>query len=114
MKEPFEPEVIKLRVPIKAKERTVETLTLQPPKFKDLIRTDAHPFGSHAADRALLSSLTGEPEILLDELAPEDVADIRVSLSQVYNRFFGLENVLDGQEKEGAENPTTADSPSAN
>jgi hypothetical protein len=117
MKDPFKPTVIELRVPVEAKELKVTQLTLQPPTLKDLVATDGDEYGSHGADVSLLSSLSGIPQIALEKLVPEDWADIRVVLAQTYNRFFGIENLLDkkdaGKEEGDAENPTTAGSPSA-
>ena len=110
--DPFATETIELRVPITAGERTVKTLTFKVPKLRDLLGMDKYPEGSVAASRALLSALTGEPEIILDDLCPEDWADCLVILSRTYQRFIGLINLFD-KEDETAD-PTMAGQPPKN
>jgi hypothetical protein len=104
---PFEPVVVNLRVPIRKGEVEYGQITLKPPLLRDIIRTDGHAPDSVAYARALLSSLSGLPEALLDQLVPEDWADIRLILAQTNMRFMGLVNLLDKKEGEG-EDPTPA------
>jgi hypothetical protein len=105
---PFEPEVFKLRVPLKKGEVEYKEITLKPPVLRDIIRTDGYSPESVGYARALLSSLSGLPEALLDQMAPEDWADLRLILARTNMRFMGLVNLLD--EKEGeTEGPTTAE-----
>jgi hypothetical protein len=106
---PFEPEVFKLRVPIRKGEVEYKELTLRPPVLWDIIRTDGHDPNSVGYARALLSSLSGVPEAVLDQLIPEDWADIRLVLARTNMRFMGLVNLLDKQD--GTENPTAAAEP---
>lgn len=107
MIDPFATEKIVLRVPLTVGQRTVTELNLRAPKLKDLLRMDAYPEGSYGASRALLSSLSGEPEVILDELLPEDWADCLVILTRAYQRFCGFINLFD--KKEEREDPTKAD-----
>ena len=104
---PFEPVTVKLRVPIKKGEVEVKDITLKPPLLRDILRTDGHDPDSVGYALALLSSLSGLPEVLLDQLVPEDWADIRLILAQTNMRFMGLVNLLDKKEEED-EDPTTA------
>jgi hypothetical protein len=103
-----EPEVFKLRVPIKKGEVEFDKITLRPPLLRDIIRTDGHAPESVGYARALLSSLSGLPEALLDQLVPEDWADLRLILARTNMRFMGLVNLLDEKEND-AEDPTTAE-----
>jgi len=104
---PFEPVTVKLRVPITQGEVSCKEITLKPPVLRDILRTDGHDPDSVGYARALLSALSGLPEVLLDNLVPEDWADLRILLTQTYMRFTGLANILD--KKEGkTEDPTTA------
>jgi hypothetical protein len=105
--DPFEPEVFTLRVPIRKGEVEYTKLTLKPPVLRDIIRTDGHDPASIGYARALLSSLSGVPEAVLDHLVPEDWADLRLILVRTNMRFMGLVNLLDQQE-EDTEDPTTA------
>jgi hypothetical protein len=82
------------------------------PKVKDLLQAGAYPEGSIAFTHALLSSLTGEPAIIINEMVPEDWADALVILSRTYQRFTGLINLFDKKEESG--NPTKADIPPGN
>jgi hypothetical protein len=103
---PFEPEVFKLRVPIKKGEVEYKEITLKPPVLRDIIRTDGYAPESVGYARALLSSLSGLPEVLLDQLVPEDWADLRLILARTNMRFMGIVNLID--EKEEIEDPTPA------
>jgi hypothetical protein len=106
--DPFEQTVYTLRVPIKKGEVEYKQLTLKPPVLRDIIRTDGHAAESVGYARALLSSLSGVPEAVLDQLVPEDWADLRLILAQTNMRFMGLVNLLDKKEDDEAEDPTTA------
>jgi hypothetical protein len=112
MIDPFAAETIVLRHPVTVGERTVTELHFRPPKVKDLLHAGIHPEGSIAFTHALLSSLTGEPAIIINELVPEDWADSLVILSRTYQRFTGMINLFD--RKEESENPTTAGTPPEN
>jgi len=112
MRNPFEVEVFVLRVPIRKGEVEFKELTLRPPVLKDILRTDGHDPEGVAYARALLSSLSGVPESVLDQLVPEDWADIRVALVRTNMRFMGVLNLLDekgdGQEPGDNGDPTGA------
>ena len=107
--DPFEPEVLKLRVPIRKGEVVYKELALKPPVLRDIIRTDGHDPDSVGYARALLSSLSGVPETVLDQLVPEDWADLRLVLARTNMRFIGLVNLLDKKDEDETENPTTAE-----
>jgi hypothetical protein len=106
--DPFEPEVFRLRVPIRKGEVEYKALTLRPPVLRDIIRTDGHAPESVAYARALLSSLSGVPEAVLDQLVPEDWADLRLVLARTNMRFMGLVNLLDEKEEAETGDPTAA------
>ena len=105
--DPFAVETVILRKPLTLGERTVNELNFQPPKVKDLLAAGMHPEGSIGFTRALLSSLTGESELIINEMIPEDWADCLVILSRTYMRFTGHINLIDTKEEE-KENPTNA------
>ena len=109
MFDPFAPEVFVLRVPIRKGEVEFTELTLRPPKLKDLLRTDGHAPGSVAYALALLSSLSGVPETVLQELVPEDTADVFVALARTNMRYTGQINLLD--KKDGEKEPDDTDDP---
>jgi hypothetical protein len=102
------PEEFTLRVPIKKGEAEYKELILKPPVLRDILRTDGHAPESVGYARALLSALSGVPEIVLDELVPEDWADLRLILARTNMRFMGLVNLLD-EEKAEAKDPTAAE-----
>ncbi|MDR1286761.1 MAG: phage tail assembly protein [Treponema sp.] len=112
MIDPFATETVTLRHPVTVGERTVTELRFKPPKVKDLLQAGAYPEGSIAFTHALLSSLTGEPAIIINELVPEDWADSLVILSRTYQRFTGAISLFDQKEESG--DPTTAGSPPGN
>jgi hypothetical protein len=102
---PFEIQVLKLRVPIKQGELEVSELHIKPPLVKDILRTDGKAPEGVGYVLALISSLTDVPEKALEKLVPEDYADIRVIASQVNARFIGYVNLFD---REDEEDPTKA------
>jgi hypothetical protein len=111
--DPFTTETIILRVPIKRGDVTVSELNFRPPKIKDALRTDRYENGTVAAALALMSSLTGQPETLLEELMPEDYADCAVILARTNLRFLGQINLFD-QQKEENNDPTKAETEAKN
>jgi hypothetical protein len=106
--DPFEPIVYRLRVPIRKGEVEYKELTLRPPVLRDILRTDGHAPDSVGYARALLSSLSGAPEAALDQLVPEDWADLRLLLAHTNMRFMGLVNLLDKKEDDKTGDPTKA------
>ena len=106
--DPFAVETISLRVPLSSGERTIDKLVFQPPTVKDLLAAGQYPEASIAFSFALLSSLCGEPAILLKKMAPEDWADSMVIVDRSYQRFCGRENLFDKKQDE-SENPQAAD-----
>jgi len=106
---PFEPVTVPLRVPIRKGEVEYGEITLKPPVLRDIARTDGHDPNSVGYARALLSSLSGLPEALLDQIVPEDWADLRLILALTNMRFMGQVNLLDKKEDGGdTDDPTTA------
>lgn len=79
-----------LKTPVTVGERTVEVLKFHRPKVRDFLRTDGHPADSVGADQALCSSLTGESELVIQAIDVDDWAAIRVELTKVWLKFFGV------------------------
>jgi hypothetical protein len=110
MIDPFATETLVLRQPLTSGERTVRELNFKPPKVKDLLAAGIYQEGTVAFTHALLSSLTGEPSVIINEMVPEDWADALVILNRTYQRFTGTINLFDTKDKKGEPgNPTTAD-----
>jgi hypothetical protein len=112
MIDPFATEVVTLRIPVTAGERTVETLSFHPPVTGDLLAAGKYQEQSIPFYFELMKSLTGEPEIILRKIIPEDFADCMVIVSRAYQRYCGNINVFD--KKGGEANPQTTDIPSGN
>lgn len=102
---PFENEVLCLRVPLKSGEVVVDTLTFRPPTVKDALATDKYPPNTVANVIAMASSLTGVPEALFNSMIPEDFADMCVIVARTKQRFFGEINLFDDKEQD----PTKAE-----
>lgn len=78
-----EPVVLKLRKPIKFGTRTVEQLTIRPPKGKDMRKIKASD-GEIVTALKMASYLSGELEEVIDELEGEDLGEVM----DIVNRFF--------------------------
>lgn len=101
-------EIYILKKPATKGERTIKQLEIARPKVAHFARTDGHPTDSIAADRALLSALTGEPELLLDEIDIEDWANIRQILERIWLQFFNIKPVYsENPPKQEAGQPET-------
>lgn len=112
---------LQLKHPTTKGERTITVLNFADPKVKHLLPMDKYDPESVAATLALASSLTGEPELLLGELHPEDWIQVQTYVMDVYNQFCGIDLetlAAEHLKKQAAKNPqrpaTNASSPSAN
>lgn len=79
-----------LKMPVTVGERTVTELKFHRPKVRDFLRTDGHGIDSIGADQALCSSLSGEPEIIIQAIDVDDWAVIREEIKRVWFQFFGV------------------------
>lgn len=84
-------ETIKLSGPVSKGERTITELTFADPKVRHLLSLDGHNPDDYAAVVALASALTGEPELLIGELPPEDWRKVRAKTMSVYYDFLGID-----------------------
>ena len=92
-----------LKMPVTVGERTVTGLKFRRPKTRDFLRTDGYNADSVGADVALTSSLTGEPEIIIQEIDIDDWAVIRVELHKIWLRYFGIKPKEESDPKAQAE-----------
>ncbi len=93
----------KLKMPATAGERTIEELKFHRPKTRDFLRTDGHNANSVAADVALVSALSGEPEAIVSAIDIDDWAVIRVELQKIWLQFFGVKTMENTDPKVDAE-----------
>ena len=111
--DPFTTETVELRRPLSSGERTIEKLVFQAPTVKDLLAAGQYPEASIPFSFALLSSLCGEPSIILQKMIPEDWADCMVIVNRSYQRFCGTINLFEKKQNESG-NPTMAGIPPQN
>jgi len=110
--DPFAPEIVRLRRPLRSGDAEVREISLRPPEARDILRTDDRPEGTFGYAVALLSSLSGLPETLLDRMIPEDWAAAAGSLERTHLRFAGAINAVDGKGVGGEDPPAAeADTP---
>jgi hypothetical protein len=110
MLNPFETETIKLYEPITVGEHFVDTLSFRAPVAKDIIFAGTrYPEATIPFTACMISSLTGEPENVIEKLVPEDWANAVVIADRSYQRFCGHINLFDIKDK--PENPTMAGTP---
>ncbi len=85
--------VIKLDYPITKGEVTIDELKFTGrPKARHMLAGDGHEKGSWAYEIAIMSALTGVPEILLKELDHEDFIRADVAMGQRFNAFYDYES----------------------
>lgn len=95
---------IRLKTPVTLGERTIEELNIARPKTRDLLRLDAHTGGQWAAEIALLSSLTGEPEELLYEIDCEDYPLIHTQMQMLWLSYFVEPGAAASSDSDGGDN----------
>jgi hypothetical protein len=111
MIDPFATETVELYAPVTVGEHRITKLDFNPPVVKDLFYAGSrYPEGSIPFTLCLISSLTGEPENVIQRLAPEDWANAVVIADRTYQRFCGHSNLFK-KEEEKPENPTKAVTP---
>ncbi len=97
-----------LKTPVTVGERTVTELIFHRPKVRDFLRTDGRNLNTVGADQALCSALSGEPEIIIQEIDADDWAIIRVELGKIWLRFFGVKEKKESAPNQKAEAEKTA------
>jgi hypothetical protein len=80
--------IYKLKYPVTVGEYQCGELRLQRPKTKDFIAVGVHPLGTVAADVALLASVTGQPEIVIEQIDIDDLAKLRYECSRIWAAYF--------------------------
>lgn len=90
---------IVLSEPVTLGERTITEINTHPPVLGDLCAVGATPLGSAVADRKLLSSLTGESELLLDKIPARDWARISHELGKIWDEYFHPNEQSEGESK---------------
>jgi hypothetical protein len=90
-----------LKHPLKIGELDVTEVTIQRPKTKDFIAVGEHHYGTMAADAALIASLSGLPESVIDQIDIDDLSILRFNLARVWDAYFTT--------KPYVENPTEAE-----
>ena len=90
-----------LKHPFKVRELEVKEITIQRPKTKDFIAVGSNPVDSAAADAALLASLSGLAESVIDQIDIDDLAMLRFYLARVWESYFTTKPYI--------ENPTIAE-----
>jgi hypothetical protein len=105
--DPFTVETITLYVPVTVGERRVRELSFKPAVFKDVLFAGKYEEQSIPFYAALISSLTGQPELVIGQLCPEDTANAVVIAKRCYLRFTGQINLFEkNEEQDENENPT--------
>jgi len=99
---------ITLRKPAKKGEREIFELVFQEPEVGHMLATDKYDNNTYAADVALASALTGEPEEIIKKLSPEDWVEVRKHLAMVWARFYGIDPEKLKEKAEESGHPTKA------
>ena len=87
--------VVHLEYPITKGEVTVDKLVFSGrPKLRHMLAGDKYQRGSWAYERAIMSALTGVPEIIIEELDYEDFIHADAVMGQRFNSFYEVDKSL--------------------
>ena len=81
---------ITLESPITMGQRTVSELKFQEAVTRHLLAADGKDPDDAAFVLAMASSMTGEPELLLQQLKPADWVQVRTHVRRAYGEFMGF------------------------
>jgi hypothetical protein len=79
---------VELKFPFNVGQLEVKSVTINRPKTKDFIAIGTSSVQSAEADAKLLSSLSGLPENVVEQIDIEDWAVIRTHLSLIWTVYF--------------------------
>jgi len=94
-----------LKHPFNVGELKVSEIILQRPKTKDFVSVGERPYGTPGADAALLSSLSGLPENVIEQIDIEDLAILRFDLERVWTSYFTTTPYIENPTVEGPPAP---------
>ena len=97
-----------LKYPFNVGELKVEEITLRRPKTRDFIAVGERPFGTAGADAALLASLSGLPENVIEEVDIDDLSIIRFYIARVWDSYFTTKPYVENPIVEGLPAPPAA------
>jgi hypothetical protein len=80
--------VYPLKYPVTVGERTCTELRFSRPKMKDLIAIGASPLETADALAKLVSSITGEPLLIIEQLDIEDSAYVKIEAERIFSTYF--------------------------
>jgi hypothetical protein len=84
----MEKRIFKLKHPVTVGEYHCEELTLVRPRTKDFVAVGLRELGGAGADVALLASITGQPEIVIEQLDIDDLAKLRYECTRIWAAYF--------------------------
>jgi hypothetical protein len=84
----MEEKVYKLKHPVKAGERYCEELRFTRPKTKDFIAVGNASLESAESIALLISSVTGEPFAVINQLDIDDFAFLRIEAARIYSSYL--------------------------
>ena len=97
-----------LKYPFNVGELKVEEITLKRPKTRDFIAVGERPYGTAGADAALLASLSGLPENVIEEVDIDDLSIIRFYIARVWDSYFTTKPYVENPTVEGPSAPPEA------
>ena len=84
----MEKRIFKLKHPVTVGEYHCEELALVRPRTKDFVAVGPRELGTVGADVALLASITGQPEVVIDQLDIDDLAKLRYECARIWAAYF--------------------------
>jgi hypothetical protein len=80
-----------LKNPVTVGEFTCKELKLCRPKTKDFVAVGRQPLDSAGAIVALISSMSGIPEVVINQFDIDDISMLRIEAMRVFDSYFTTE-----------------------
>lgn len=91
----MEDAVFELKYPVTKGEVTVDKLVFTGrPKVRHMIAGDKYQRGSHDYEVAIMSAMTGVPEVIIRDMDYEDFVRADAVMGQRFNTFYGVQNTM--------------------
>ena len=83
--------VYPLKHPVKVGEYACSEVKLYRPKTKDFVAVGRQPLDTAGSIVSLISSISGVPEIVVNQFDIDDIAMLRIEAARIFDSYFSTE-----------------------